>query len=145
METKICFFTWEATWGKILMLDQLKRRGLTFANRCFLCKRWGETVDHLLLHCAKTRVFGSCFSLSLEFLGSFPPQFRAPLWVGEGLLLLRIGEELGQRDPLCLFWAVWKTGNDIVFKNKVFFLQKLKHFLCIFFERRPSCFLRMVP
>ena len=67
------FFTWEATWGKILMLDQLKRRGLTFTNRCFLCQEWEETVDHLLLHCAKTGVFGSCSSLSLEFLGSFPP------------------------------------------------------------------------
>ena len=63
MEPKICFFTWEATCGKILMLDQLKRRGLTFANRCFLCKRWGETVDHLLLHCAKTSVWELLFSL----------------------------------------------------------------------------------
>ena len=31
------FFTWEATWGKVLTLDQLKRRGRAFANR--LCVR----------------------------------------------------------------------------------------------------------
>ena len=29
---KIGFFAWEATWAKVLTLDQLKRRGMTFAN-----------------------------------------------------------------------------------------------------------------
>ena len=24
---KVCFFAWEATWGKVLILDQLQRRG----------------------------------------------------------------------------------------------------------------------
>ena len=35
---KIGVFAWEATWGKVLTLDQLKRRGMAFANRCFLCE-----------------------------------------------------------------------------------------------------------
>ena len=50
------FFAWEAVWGKILTLDQLKRRGFAFANRCFLCQEWEEIVDHLLLNCEKSRV-----------------------------------------------------------------------------------------
>ena len=48
---KIGVFAWEATWGKVLTLDQLKRRGMTFANRCFMCEEEEETIDHLLIHC----------------------------------------------------------------------------------------------
>ena len=40
----------------MLTLDQLTRRGRTFANRCFLCGEEEETVDHLLVHCSKARL-----------------------------------------------------------------------------------------
>ena len=42
---KIGVFAWEAAWGKVLTLDQLKRRGMTFANRCFMCEEEEETID----------------------------------------------------------------------------------------------------
>ena len=48
---KIGVFAWEAAWGKVLMLDQPKRRGMTFANRCFMCEEEEETIDYLLIHC----------------------------------------------------------------------------------------------
>ena len=32
---KLGFFAWEASWGKVLTLDQLKRRGIPRVNRCF--------------------------------------------------------------------------------------------------------------
>ena len=44
------FFAWEASWGKVLTLDQLKRRGRALANRCFLCEEEEEDINHLLLH-----------------------------------------------------------------------------------------------
>lgn len=28
---KACFFTWEASWGKVLILDQLQRRGFSLS------------------------------------------------------------------------------------------------------------------
>ena len=39
--TKIMFFAWEATWGKILTLDRLQKRGWQLPNRffCVLAKR----------------------------------------------------------------------------------------------------------
>ena len=36
---RVNFFTWEATWAKILTLDQLKKRGWKMRNRCYMCKR----------------------------------------------------------------------------------------------------------
>ena len=53
---KLCFFALEANWGKVLTLDQLQRKGFALANRCFLCQEVEERANHLLLHCAITRV-----------------------------------------------------------------------------------------
>ena len=35
---RVSFFAWEATWVKILTLDQLKKRGWKMPNRCYMCK-----------------------------------------------------------------------------------------------------------
>ena len=56
VQPKISFFVWEATWGKTLTLDMVQKRGRALANRCFMCLEKEETIDHLLLHCSKTRV-----------------------------------------------------------------------------------------
>ena len=53
---RVSFFTWEATWGKTLALDQVQKRGWSLANRCFLCHVKEESINHLLVHCVKTRV-----------------------------------------------------------------------------------------
>ena len=58
---KIGVFAWEATWGKVLTLDQLKRCGMTFENRCFLCEGDEETIDHLLIHCKSAKMLWNLF------------------------------------------------------------------------------------
>ena len=55
MPPKVALFAWEASWGKILTMEQLQRRGYSLANRCFLCLSEEETVDHLSLHCVMTQ------------------------------------------------------------------------------------------
>ena len=57
VQSRVCFFfVWEVAWGKVQTLDWLQKGGRSLANRCFLCQRHEETMDHLLLHCVKTRV-----------------------------------------------------------------------------------------
>ena len=56
VQPKISFFAWEATWGKVLTLDLIQKRGWVMENRCFLRHEKAETIDHLLLHCTKIRV-----------------------------------------------------------------------------------------
>ncbi|RVW42420.1 hypothetical protein CK203_070906 [Vitis vinifera] len=56
VSTKVSFFAWEASWGKVLTLDQLKKRGRILANRCFLCCEEEESIDHILMHCTRARV-----------------------------------------------------------------------------------------
>ena len=61
--SKVGLFAWKASWGKVLTLDQLKRRGWTLANRCFLCLVKEESIDHILIHCSKARVLWDLLSL----------------------------------------------------------------------------------
>jgi hypothetical protein len=45
------FFALSAALGKILTLDNFRKQHIIVMNKCCICKRNGEMVDHLLLHC----------------------------------------------------------------------------------------------
>ena len=72
MPPKIGFFAWEAAWGKVLMLDQLKRRRMTFANICFMCEEDDESKDHLLIHCKSAKMLWNLFLLIVGVSWVFP-------------------------------------------------------------------------
>jgi hypothetical protein len=48
---KVAFFAWAAGLGKILTVDNLRKRHVIVIDRCCMCKKNGESVDHLILHC----------------------------------------------------------------------------------------------
>jgi hypothetical protein len=48
---KVAFFTWAAALGNILTLDNIRKRHVIVIVRWCMCKKNGESVDHLLLHC----------------------------------------------------------------------------------------------
>jgi hypothetical protein len=66
--TRVAYFAWSAALGKILALDNLRKRHVILVDRCCMCKGNGECVDHLLLHCDVAYVLWSAlftrFSLS---------------------------------------------------------------------------------
>ena len=46
---------------------------------------------------------------------------------GRVLFLQKIGEEFERWvGPLCILWSVWKARNDIVFRDEVLSIQRLK-------------------
>lgn len=45
------FFTWSAALGKILTMNNLEKQHVIVMDRYCLCKRNGESADHLLHHC----------------------------------------------------------------------------------------------
>ena len=48
---RVAFFSWSASFGKILTIDNLCKRCIVVLDWCHMCKRCGESVNHLLLHC----------------------------------------------------------------------------------------------
>jgi hypothetical protein len=64
---KAALFAWSAVLEKILTMDNLKKRHVIVVDRCYMCKRNGEFVDHLVFHCevaCASFFFPSPFGLS---------------------------------------------------------------------------------
>ena len=38
--------------GKVLTMDQLKKKGFQLPSRCPLCQKAEESIDQLLIHCS---------------------------------------------------------------------------------------------
>ena len=70
---KVSLFAWEATWGKVLTLDLLKRRGWLVATKCFLCHEEEKSVN-ITFSFTVTRLglFDTYCFLCLACYGCFP-------------------------------------------------------------------------
>ena len=96
------------------------------ANRCFLCHKSEETIDHLLIHCEKTRevwmVFLSFFGVSWVF----PRSVKETLLGWRGSFVGKKRKVTWQLGLLCLFWVIWKARNSIAFEDCEPSIQRLK-------------------
>lgn len=45
------FFYWLVSLDKVLTADNYKKRGVVVVDWCYVCKKDGESVNHLFLHC----------------------------------------------------------------------------------------------
>ena len=104
--TKVGFFAWEVLWGKVLTMNQLKKRGLPLASRCPLCKEAEETIEHLLIHCPKTwSLWTTLFNVAR---GGWICPFSAkdPFLRWPCLSWGKKESKLWRAVPLCLMWAI---------------------------------------
>jgi len=62
--SRVAFFEWTAALGKILILNNLRKRNVIVMDWCCICKKSGESTDHLLLHYEVARdLWSSLFHL----------------------------------------------------------------------------------
>ena len=123
---KIGVFAWEAAWGRVLTLDQLKRRGMTFTNRCFMCEEEEETIDHLLIHCKIAKML---WDLLLSIVGIswvFSNTVLHTLIAWQGAVVGKKRKKIWLAAPLCLFWNLWRARNRLVFENEAPSVQRIK-------------------
>ena len=115
---KMGIFSWEAARGKILTLDNLKRRGVAFANRCFMCEEEEETVDHLLIHCKSAKMLWDLFLTMVGISWVFPHSVLHTLLAWQGGAVGKKRRKLWTAAPSCIFWALWCARNKSVFENE---------------------------
>ena len=123
---KIGVFAWEAAWGKILTLDQLKRRGMSFANKCFMCEEEDETIDHLLIHCKFAKMLWDLFLSIVGISWVFPHSVLHTLLAWQGAVVGKKRRKIWFAAPLCLFWNLWRARNLMVFENEAPSVQRIK-------------------
>jgi hypothetical protein len=66
---RVAFFVWSAALGKILTLDNLRKKNMVLVNICEMCEKDEESIDHLLLHCESVQLLWNAFLVALAWLG----------------------------------------------------------------------------
>ena len=122
----VSFFTWEACWGKVLTLDQLQKGGWTLVNRYALCKEL-ETIDHILLHCDKTRVLWQLVFSSFGIQWVIFEMIRETLLGWPNSFVGRRRVKAWKVAPLCIFWTISKERNHRCFENGELSDQRIKN------------------
>ena len=103
---KVGFFAWKASWGKVLTLDQLKKRGRPLVNICYLYEKEEETLNHLLVHYPQANML---WELILAIIGNewvFPFSVRQVLLTWQGPRVGKKRKIVWRVAPLCLFRTV---------------------------------------
>jgi len=124
----VVFFSWTASLGKILTMDNLLKRHIVVLEWHYMCKRCGESVDHLLLHCPIAyEMWSMVFCLFdiiwvmpqmvMDLLDSWPCNFRQH----RNIAIWRIV-------PHCLMWCIWQEQNTGSFEECEWSILEFKSF-----------------
>ena len=144
-QPKVSFFGWEATWGRALTLDQIQKRGWLLANRCYIFQMHEESIDHILLHCAKTRTLWEMFFTLFGVQWVLPSSVRATLLGWNGSFMGKKKKGVWRVGPLCIFWMVWNARNRIAFEEDVLSIQRLKSSFVCFLWLETKLFIKYGP
>ena len=90
----------------MLTLDQLKRRGTTLMNRCFMCEEDEENIDHLLIHCKSVKILWNLFLSIVGTSWVFPQLVLHTLLAWQGAAVGKKHKRIWLAAPLCLFWTL---------------------------------------
>jgi hypothetical protein len=114
---RMAYFVWTAALGKILTHDNLRRRHIVVVEWCCMCKKNGESIDHLLLHCDVARVVW-CSFYRLFGVEWVMPRSVLDLLSGWGTLLSRgPATRLWKQVPSCVMWGLWREHNVRLFED----------------------------
>jgi hypothetical protein len=113
---RVFFFAWSASWGRILTADNLMRRGYHLAGWCCMCRRDGETTNHLLIHCEVASGLWSFVFRKFGILWVLPGCVR-DLFFGWYNGLGKLHSKIWNMVPLCLLWTLWRERNSRIFEN----------------------------
>jgi hypothetical protein len=109
------FFAWSIALSKILTLDNLWKRLVIVIDRCCMCKKDGESVDHLL-HCDVASdlwsVLLSCFGISWVIPRRLNDLF-AYWWSAGRPRSVSVWKTVST----CLFWTIWRKMNNRSFED----------------------------
>jgi hypothetical protein len=103
---RVAFFVWTAVLGKIITIDNLRKKNIIVTKWSCMCKKSGESIDHLLLHC---EIDSEIWNMVCQLFGV--------TWVMPGRLKECLGswrEQRGNRTvlqtwgmaPLCVMWCL---------------------------------------
>jgi hypothetical protein len=123
----VAFFAWTTALEEILTLDNLRKRQIIVINRCCMCKKNEESVDHLLLHCEVVCVLWNAIFCRFRLSWVMPRRvvdLFACWWTGGRSRSAVVWKMV----PCCLLWCLWMERNDRQFEDKERSMEELLYF-----------------
>ncbi|KAM7474964.1 hypothetical protein LguiB_022207 [Lonicera macranthoides] len=120
--TKIKVFAWLALKGKVNTCDVVQKRRPFWClspSWCVLCKRFDESIDHILLHCGFVRWIWAGLFKAFGVVGAMPKKWLEFVEVnwhfnkGHGK-----ARDLWRFAVLAVAWGVWMERNKRTFEEK---------------------------
>ena len=123
---RVAFFVWVAALGRILTIDNLRRRHVIVLDWCCMCKESGESISHMLLHCPVARELWSfmCSNFGIQWVMPGGVLNLLYCW-GDSCHSIRI-RKLWDMVPPCVFWCIWWERNARSFEGKERNLMEVK-------------------
>lgn len=108
---KISFFVWMAVLGRILTNGSLRKCWLVIIDWCCVCKRAGESTNHLLLYCLiDSEMWNIVFTLfGLSWV--MPKDVSELLASWSGKFMKHRNGEIWNMVPHCMIWGIWKCAG----------------------------------
>ncbi|CAN0845480.1 Putative ribonuclease H protein At1g65750, partial [Linum grandiflorum] len=115
--SKIQCFCWQVFLKKIATIDNFQRRGFHLENKCVLCGKAVETVDHIFIVCSFSyKVWCLIVStLSIHGPNLFDVIGLISSWKG-----MNCTSQFRFATTAVLhsfFWYIWKERNNRIFRN----------------------------
>ena len=126
--SKVNFFIWTASLGKVLTIDNLRKCRLVIMDWCCMCKEAGESIDYLFHHCHTAR---ELWALVFSMFGIW---WVMPRHVVDLLAYWNFCKRRSRSAtawgliPNCLMWVIWRERNARSFGDLEKTIQKLKQF-----------------
>ncbi|CAN1356356.1 Putative ribonuclease H protein At1g65750 [Linum perenne] len=114
---KVQGFCWMVWHKKIASIDNLQRRGMTLANRCVLCEKDLESVDHLFIHCEFAVEVWNRVSSVLSLLGPRNEDVRGLIQAWKCMNCTPTFEEVAGVIIHGIFWYIWLERNERIFSE----------------------------
>ncbi|CAN1252348.1 Putative ribonuclease H protein At1g65750 [Linum perenne] len=115
--TKIQGFCWMVWHGKIASIDNLQKRGMTMVNRCVLCEKDAESVDHIFTSCEFSSLVWDRVSSKLSLFGPRHNNVKGMFSAWKGMNCIQSFPEASKALMHSLVWFIWLERNDRVFND----------------------------
>ncbi|CAL1352894.1 unnamed protein product [Linum trigynum] len=128
--TKVKAFLWLLKHGRVLTHENLKKRGLSLASMCIMCKEAEENINHLFWLCPFSNKIWNTIQQMVEIVGPFPAHVDAVIagWNVGSQLPWKSGFVRGLLHAYT--WEIWKERNSRIFQDKSVQWQVIFHKIC---------------
>jgi hypothetical protein len=111
---------------------QLRKRHIIVVDWCCMCKKSGESVDHLLLHCEIASALWNAIFNSVGLAWVMPSRVVDLFACWRGQVGRLHFDAVWKMIPSCLMWCLWRERNDQNFEDRERTLVELNAMILIF-------------